>query len=489
MAASHLTAEESEPLLAAHENDAQVTATYGTLRGTTEVKRQIGIFSAVFIIFNRIIGTGIFATPSLILSLSGSVGVSMVMWIVGAIIAAAGMQVYIIWGTALPFNGGEKNYLEYLFPKQRRLVISMYAANAALLAWGAGNSLVFAEYAIASVSPASTKPSSLFSPVRLLAFCCLTGVVLLHGLHIPTGLRLQNLLGVLKLGILLIVVGTGGAALFGFLQVGVPRPDNFDSWQRVWEGSRGGGNVICACLYNVIWSFVGFSNVNYALAEVHNPARTLRIAGPLAMVVVTVFYLLCNLSYLAAASKQEITGSGRLVAALLFKNVWGSRMERVLSGFVALSALGNVLSVSFSQGRVNQALAAEGILPFSKVWASNWPYQAPLAGLTLHWVVCVIVVFALPPGDAYNFVINVISYPLAVVNAIISFGLIYLSLSSRASSSPIPRPTAGLLIPTLFFGLTNVFLVVLPMTPPPEDAQPYDRLPYWTHAADRKSVV
>jgi len=78
--------------LAAHENDAQVIATYG---GTTEVKRQIGIFSAVFIIFNRIIGTGfvpsrvriptlanmifhrIFATPSIILSLSGSVGLSM----------------------------------------------------------------------------------------------------------------------------------------------------------------------------------------------------------------------------------------------------------------------------------------------------------------------------------------------------------------------------------------------------------------------------
>jgi hypothetical protein len=99
MATSHLTAsraEESEPLLAAHENDVQVTATtYGTLSGTTEVKQQIGTFSAVFIIFNRIIGTGfvpsrvriptldnrifhrIFATPSVILNLSGSVGLSM----------------------------------------------------------------------------------------------------------------------------------------------------------------------------------------------------------------------------------------------------------------------------------------------------------------------------------------------------------------------------------------------------------------------------
>jgi hypothetical protein len=57
-----------------------------------------------------------------------------------------------------------------------------------------------------------------------------------------------------------------------------------------------------------------------------------------------VFYLLCNLSYFAAASKEEITGSGRLVAALLFKNVWGSKTERVLSAFVSLSALGNVLA-------------------------------------------------------------------------------------------------------------------------------------------------
>ena len=43
--------------------------------------------------------------------------------------------------------------------------------------------------------------------------------------------------------------------------------------------------------------------------------------------------------------KEEITSSGRLVAALLFKNVLGSKAERFLNGFIALSALGNALSV------------------------------------------------------------------------------------------------------------------------------------------------
>lgn len=182
-------------------------------------------------------------------------------------------------------------------------------------------------------------------------------------------------------------------------------------------------------LSQVIWSYVGFSNANYALSEMDRPARTLRIAGPIAIVAVTVFYLAANMAYLFAASKEEITGSGRLVASLLFKNVWGSNTERVLSGFVAVSALGNVLSVSFSQGRVNQALGREGALPFSKVWASDWPRNGPLAGLTLRMsllkrflsslrrlianllpdcVVCGVVVFGLPAGDAYNFVLNVV---------------------------------------------------------------------------------
>jgi len=151
----------------------------------------------------------------------------------------------------------------------------------------------------------------------------------------------------------------------------------------------------------VIWSYVGFSNANYALAEMKNPAKTLRIAGPLAIITVTLFYLLCNFAYFSAASKEEITGSGRLVAALLFRNVWGPSAERILSGFVALSALGNVLSdvsisivatmaclmdcsQSFSQGRVNQQLALEDVLPLSKIIASNWPSGGPFAGLSIR---------------------------------------------------------------------------------------------------------
>lgn len=86
--------------------------------------RRTGFASASFLIFNRVIGTGcafidhlpegiqpaevkdlyrIFATPSVILRSSGSVGLSLVMWLLGALVAACGTAVYIELGTVSIF--------------------------------------------------------------------------------------------------------------------------------------------------------------------------------------------------------------------------------------------------------------------------------------------------------------------------------------------------------------------------------------------------
>ncbi|KAM9891706.1 hypothetical protein OXX69_012231, partial [Metschnikowia pulcherrima] len=58
-------------------------------------KKDIGIFSAVFLVTNRIIGAGVFSTASTILTLSGSVGTSMILWVVGSIIAFTGLLTYM----------------------------------------------------------------------------------------------------------------------------------------------------------------------------------------------------------------------------------------------------------------------------------------------------------------------------------------------------------------------------------------------------------
>ncbi|KAM5539761.1 hypothetical protein V8D89_006574 [Ganoderma adspersum] len=435
-------------------------------------RKQIGLFSAIFIIFNRIIGTGIFSTPSTILALSGSVGLALFMWVIGSVIAAAGMWVYVVWGSALPRNGGEKNYLEYLVRRPKYLITALYAANGVLLGWASGNSVVFGDYLLTAGNVTDSGKYD-WKP-RLIGWAGLTFAFVLHGTKLRWGLRLLNVLGVIKVIIVIIVIITGFVALGGHLKV--PKPHNFS---HAFEGTTASAPSFCLSLYNVIWSYIGFSNVNYALSEVKNPQRTVRIAGTLAIGIITILYILSNIAYFAAATREEITSSGTLVAALLFRNVYGTSAERALDVFVALSALGNVLAVIFSQGRVNQELGREGILPFSKVWGSNRPFNAPLAGLGLHWFICTIVIWALPPGDTYNFVLNSISYPLSVINAVISFGIVYLHFR------PFPdwtRPSPFAVGAAAFFGAANVFLFVVPFIRPPPGGEPYVHLPYWTHA-------
>ena len=120
------------------------------------------------------------------------------------------------------------------------------------------------------------------------------------------------------------------------------------------------------------------------------------------MPLVIIFYILANIAYFAAVPRDDIINSGRILAASFFRNVMGEQAERALCVFVALSAFGNVMSVIFSQGRIVQELGREGILPFSRFWASNKPFNAPLTGLFEHWVVSMIIMLAPPPGDAYN---------------------------------------------------------------------------------------
>jgi amino acid transporter len=128
-----------------------------------------------------------------------------------------------------------------------------------------------------------------------------------------------------------------------------------------------------------MYCFSGLSHANYSLSEVHNPARTLRIAGPLAINVAATFYLLCNIAFYAAASKEEITSSGRLVAALLFKNVWGSKAERFLNAFIA--ALGTALSIVclFPLFLSQQCLIIrEVVLPWSRESSSRKGRHPPI---------------------------------------------------------------------------------------------------------------
>ncbi|KAK4198666.1 putative high-affinity methionine permease [Triangularia verruculosa] len=444
----------------------------GQLQRASEAKRQIGIVSAVFLIVNRVIGTGIFATPGSILKLSGSVGLSLFIWVAGMLIALAGTAVYLEFGTAIPKNGGEKNYLEYVFRKPKFLTTGLYTGYVVLLGWASGNSVVFGEYILHAAGVEVDRWNQ-----RGIGLACITVAFLIHATSVKWGVRIQNLLGTIKVIIILIIVVAGWVALAGHVKL--PEDEKPHNFTNAFEGTTGSAYGVVTALYNVIWSYIGYSNANYALSETKNPVRTLKIAAPLAIGVISILYMFVNIAYFAAVPRDEILSAQRLVAASLFRNVFGATAERALSVFVALSAFGNVLSVIFSQGRLVQELGREGILPFSRFWASNRPFNAPTAGLLEHWAVSVIIMLAPPPGDAYNFILNLISYPLAIINTFVALGLIHLYLN-RKSWNWNP-PISATLPVVIFFFLSNIYLVVAPFVPPEDGQNVYEELPYWLH--------
>ncbi|PGH04638.1 hypothetical protein AJ79_07035 [Helicocarpus griseus UAMH5409] len=455
------------------ENSDPTTGLYGTnvTEQCPQTRRRIGVISASFLIFNRIMGTGIFATPSAILSLTGSVGLSLIVWLIGMLIAMTGTAVYLEFGTSIPRNGGEKNYLEYVYAKPKFLATAMFASYAFLLGWAAGNSVAFGEYILHAADVEVNRWNQ-----RGIGFACITTAFLIHATAVGWGLRIQNFLGAMKFFIILLIVVGGVVALGGHLKI--DKPNNFSD---PFEGSILSVYGIVTALYSVIWSYIGYSNANYALSETKNPTRTLKIAAPIGVGLAGVLYMLVNIAYFAAVPKDEILGSGRILAASFFRNLFGHKAERVLSVFIALCAFGNVQSVIFSQGRIIQELGREGVLPFSRFWASNRPFNSPAAGLFEHYVISAIVMLAPPPGDAYNFLLNLISYPLSIVNMFVSAGLIHIYMFPTRYPDWSPTIRASRPV-TVFFLLSNVFLAVAPYIPPPDkEHNVYTHLPYYTH--------
>jgi amino acid permease len=68
--------------------------------------RNLGWGSAYILIIARVIGSGIFATPGAIVRSVGSIGLSLGLWVAGAVISWCGLAVALEYGCMLPRSGG-----------------------------------------------------------------------------------------------------------------------------------------------------------------------------------------------------------------------------------------------------------------------------------------------------------------------------------------------------------------------------------------------
>lgn len=174
-----------------------------------------------------------------------------------------------------------------------------------------------------------------------------------------------------------------------------------------------------------------------------------------------------NLTNSEPVPKVTLMKSNQLAASLFFSAVFGSQSaSSALNFLIALSAFGNIVAVIIGSSRVIRECGRQGVLPYPRVWASTRPFGTPLAPYILKWALTVLMIVAPPAGDAFNFIVDLQSYPANVFAFATTFGLLLIRrrrarLMAESSDFKVWN------IAILFSLLINVFILAMPWYPPP----------------------
>ncbi|KAK0561209.1 hypothetical protein OC844_003338 [Tilletia horrida] len=432
--------------------------------------RHLGLFTTTMLIVSRVIGTGIYSTPASIVSGVGSVGAALCLWALGALLAMAGLFVYLEFATMMPRSGGEKIFLEAAYRRPKMLATVFFSTQAILLGFTAQGCIIFATNILTAADRTATEWEK-----RGIAIAVISFVTIIHGLTPNSGIRLMNALSVIKIILLVVVCVTGWVVLGGGTRIEDPHA----AFRNSFAGSSTAPYNYATALFNEYFSplltLTRWSNAILVLGEVKNPIRTIKIAGPLGLGICVVLYMFANVAYFSVGTVEQLAHSGTTIGSYFFGRVFGHTAQRVFAVFVALSALGNVATVTFAQSRVNQELAKEGAMPYPKLFASNWPTgRSPLMGLIVHFIPSFIVIVAPPFGDAYNLILDVEGYPGQVIALLVVVGLFLL----RIKAPQVPRPFRVFWPIAVFYLAAAVFLLVVPFLRPP-GGKGDTSLPYW----------
>lgn len=272
-----------------------------------------------------------------------------------------------------------------------------------------------------------------------------------------------NGIGVLKIITLVFISITGFVVLGGNVS-SIPNPGR--NFKNAFSGATDNGNDLSSALISIVFSYTGYENAFNLVAEIKNPIQTTKRYGAISLLTVTLLYMFCNIAYFAAVDKDIFAASDETAAAAFFAAVFGEgSATKALSFLVLLSAFGNLLVVLIGDSRMIREIGRQGVLPFTPFWVSTRPFGTPLGPYLVKWIITLIMIVAPPAGDAFQFVINLRSYPEAIFKTAIVIGLFL--IRRRRKRNNIARSSFQVWnVLLIFFLLVQVFIMVMPWWPP-----------------------
>lgn len=388
---------------------------------------QASSWSIFYMIIQGVIGTGIFATPGSILKSVGSIGAAYIFWVVGFIVTLFQVVVYIEFVTYFRRrSGGEVVYLEQAYPRPQFLVPVVYAAVTVILSFSTSSASAFASYIFKAAGHSPTSWEQRGLAVVPLFLCA--GIT---AFNTKLAIRLNSFLGFVKIVFIFFIIISGLVVLGGGTRVG----NTHSVFNNAWEGTTTDGNSISNAILKVVFSYGGTGYAFGVVAETvpTNTIRAYKTFVPWTLFFIFILYILINTVYFAGiGTVKEIKSAGTLVSSVYFEKVFGTKAAQgALSSFVAISAFGHLLGVFIAHSRSLRECGRQGVLPYPKLWTSVKPWGTPLFPILVTLIVNLVILLAPPPGDAYNFVVDMGSYSGSIFNCVLFIGLLKLRKSRR----------------------------------------------------------
>jgi amino acid transporter len=433
---------------------------------------QLSLWDTVAIIVGIVIGSSIFATPTLIFLSTAGPWEALGIWAFCGFLSFIGALCYAELATTYPRYGGDYVYLTRAFDRpagflfgwsQLAVILSSSTGAMAFIfgTYGAGllevnvgqqrETLTVTVEALKKLEEAhlpKEQQAALAAPLLAvkqeaeaalkvrqsevavqLGIGAVLALTALNFFGVVLGKWVQNGLAVIKvLGLVLIII----AALWA------PAEDAFT----VPEGgfTRGLGGISTAMIL-VLYAFGGWNDAAFVAADLKD-RRNIPKALLIGTLGITAIYLLVNFAYIFGIGFKDARGFGMTIAADVMTKAFGTFGGKLISVIVMLSALGAMNGLIFTGSRVYLSLGKEhrvfGILGY---W--NHTLKAPLFSLVAQAAVTIAMILTVGTRTFQDHVDNVLK---------------------AVGIAPIPWGKFGGGFDTLFAGGAPVFWLFFLMT-------------------------
>ncbi|XP_046734368.1 b(0,+)-type amino acid transporter 1-like [Diprion similis] len=422
-----------------------------------ELKRELGLFSAINMIIAVMIGSGIFVSPTSALERSGSVGFCLIIWALSGMVSLLAALGYAELGTVVPRSGAEYIYfVEAFTPLHRYLgeipaflcswvfVFALRPVEVAVVA------LTFAEYIVQPFSSyiVNVPEESMHKVILLLSIAALGLMTFINLTSVKLYVKVQNIFTMCKIGVCVLIIGGGLVWLAS---------GRTDLLNEPFKGTTRSPGDIALAFYSGLWAYDGWTAASIVTEEVKRPEVNILRSILISVPVVTLLYVAVNLMYMSVLTVPEMS-SAPAVAVL-----WAERALPPWLGFaiplgVAIATFGCGLSMQFGVSRLCYAAGQQGHVPevFSFIHIQK---MTPAAAVALQGLITLVFIVS---GD----VIALIEF--ASFLTWFFYGLAMIALIVLRRTKPdAPRPyKVPIAIPWLVFCI-SLFLSIMPIVKDP----------------------